>query len=83
MSHTTIWKEAVDKGYKRIAIFEDDVYFDPKFKERLNESMKMYQKIPNLSYSILKNSNQNPYLTIKKNKLMFQKYSASSVYMHM
>lgn len=44
MSHTTIWKEAVDKGYKRIAIFEDDVYFDPKFKERLNESMKNVPK---------------------------------------
>lgn len=39
MSHTAIWKSAIDKGYKRIAIFEDDVYFDPKFKEKLNESI--------------------------------------------
>ena len=35
LSHAAIWKDAVLKGYDKIAVFEDDLYFSPNFKERI------------------------------------------------
>lgn len=35
LSHAAIWKDAVLKGYDKIAVFEDDLYFIKNFKERI------------------------------------------------
>lgn len=41
LSHAAIWKDAVKKGYDKIAIFEDDLYFVPNFKERVEQNAKL------------------------------------------
>ena len=40
LSHLGVWKNAIDKGYERIAVFEDDIYFNSGFKELLATSIK-------------------------------------------
>ena len=44
LSHATIWQDALDKGYDRVAIFEDDVYFQPNFAGMLNSSIERVPK---------------------------------------
>lgn len=36
LSHISIWKKMVDDNIDKALIFEDDVFFRPEFKERLN-----------------------------------------------
>ncbi len=35
MSHAGIWKDALEKGYRFILVFEDDVLFDDQFETKL------------------------------------------------
>ncbi|CAL1530548.1 unnamed protein product [Lymnaea stagnalis] len=35
LSHYKIWEEVVEKNYKKILIFEDDVRFEPYFRKKL------------------------------------------------
>lgn len=39
LSHCAIWTDAINKGYKKIAVFEDDVVFANDFENRLKLSI--------------------------------------------
>ena len=39
MSHAAVWKDAIEKGYDKIAIFEDDVYFSSNFENTLKKDI--------------------------------------------
>jgi glycosyl transferase family 25 len=39
MSHAGIWKDAQEKGYRFILVFEDDVLFDAEFETKLASSL--------------------------------------------
>lgn len=49
MSHYSIWKDAIEKGYKKIAVFEDDVVFKDNFIQKLENDI---DKVPT-DYQIL------------------------------
>jgi len=39
LSHCEIWKDALKKGYKKIAVFEDDVFFRDSFNNKLEKNI--------------------------------------------
>ena len=32
MSHYNVWKDVVDKGHRKVVVFEDDIRFEPYFR---------------------------------------------------
>ncbi|WAR30593.1 GLT25-like protein [Mya arenaria] len=41
LSHYFIWKDMLEKGYKDVVVFEDDLRFEPYFRSKLNHIMKL------------------------------------------
>ena len=47
LSHYFIWKDVVEKSYKDVVVFEDDLRFEPYFRTKLNFIMKLVgEKVP-------------------------------------
>ena len=44
LSHCDIWKDALKKGYKKIAVFEDDVVFRDSFDKKLEKDIATVPK---------------------------------------
>ena len=39
LSHYTIWNKVLDEGLERVLVLEDDIDFEPRFREGLAEVM--------------------------------------------
>ncbi|KAK3088467.1 hypothetical protein FSP39_019538 [Pinctada imbricata] len=47
LSHYFIWKDILEKGYKKVIVFEDDVRFEPYFRTRTKNVMKeVEERVP-------------------------------------
>ena len=50
LSHLFIWQDAIQKNYKNILVFEDDIYFSPNFNEYVKNVMEELPKDYDILY---------------------------------
>ncbi|KAL7646435.1 UNVERIFIED_CONTAM: hypothetical protein RMT77_003348 [Armadillidium vulgare] len=52
LSHYNIWRDMVEKNYRKVVVFEDDIRFEPFFKDKLSYMMKQMKEL-NLQWDLV------------------------------